>query len=132
MVGFDVPMPGRQAMRVQRLLVLSLLAAWPCVGALAGSIFEAKYESQADVKVAVVKYESQADLCVYVVDYESQARDSDALWYYVDYQSQADAKIYFVQYESQADIKVFFVKYQSQAGWKKSNPWHGRLRRKAG
>jgi len=105
--------------------VAASLSAW------AGTIFEVKYESQADVKVAVVEYESQADLCVYVVDYESQARDDDGLWFYVPYESQADAKIYFVKYASQADVKVFFVKYQSQAGWKRSNPFHGRLRQKA-
>ena len=119
-------------MKAPKLFVWSLLAFWPCIGVLAGTIFEVKYESQADAKVAVVQYESQADLCVYVVNYESQARDSDALWYYVNYESQADAKIVFVQYESQADIKVYFVKYESQAGWKKSNPFRGRLRHKAG
>ena len=117
------------------LLLIVPLAVLPALFPLpsfAGNIYEAKYESQADVKVAVVQYESQADLLVCVVQYESQARDSDALWYYVQYESQADAKIVFVQYESQADVKVCFVKYESQAGWRTSNPFRGRLRRKAG
>jgi len=68
--------------------------------ALAGNIYEAKYQNQADVKIFRVKYENQADLCVFVAEYANQAKDEDAVWHYVEYANQADAKIFFVKYSN--------------------------------
>ncbi|HUU04247.1 MAG TPA: DUF6150 family protein [Patescibacteria group bacterium] len=113
--------------RIKRRPLLFLLVILSTAVLPAGSVYVAKYESQADAKVFVVKYESQADLCVRLVRYESQANDADEFWHYVKYESQAVVKIVFVEHESQADIRIFFVHYDSQAGWRRENPFQGRL-----
>ncbi len=98
------------------------------VNAFGAEIFEVKYKSEAEVKIAVVKYKSDADLCVYVAKYKSEATGRDDIWHYVKYKSEADTTVYFVRYKSEADIKVYFVKYKSAAGWRTSNPFRGQLR----
>ena len=65
-------------------------------------------------------YESQADLAVFEVPYEQQAT-GDAVWHLVNYESQATFKIFKVRYEAQADLRIFKVKYLEQAGWRAQN-----------
>ena len=85
-----------------------------CNPATAQTVYEVKYESQADLKVFEVKYPSQADIKYFIVPYKSQASEQRHHWYYVQYPSQAKLKIYWVRYESQADRKVYRVQYASQ------------------
>jgi hypothetical protein len=94
----------------------------------AGDLYEVEHPYQADMKVFVVKYEYQADLCVFVAEHDYEAKGKDAVWYWVKYPYQANVKVFFVDHEYEADLKVYFVKHEYEAGWRKSNPWHGRLR----
>lgn len=120
--------PAATDRRAKRVPLLLLLLSLGAASLPAGNIYVAKYESQADVKVFVVKVESEADLCVRLVRYESQANAADEFWHYVKYESQAVLKVFFVDVESQAELRVFFVCYESQAGWRRENPFQGRLR----
>jgi hypothetical protein len=56
----------RNGMQRGYRLRMSMLWAGLAIGgpAMAGNIYEVKYENQADVKVFRVKYQNQADLCV--------------------------------------------------------------------
>ena len=95
-------------------LVLLILAT---AAVNAQKIYEASYESRANVKVYVVNDESQCDLKVYMVKNESDAV-KDGLWYKVAFKNEADLNVYFVNFELQAEIKIFYVDNESLAGWR--------------
>ncbi|MFZ2235430.1 MAG: DUF6150 family protein [Dokdonella sp.] len=104
--------------RVTTALVVSAILLFSATPrpAVALTVTEVRYASQATLKVYQVRYPSQADLKIQWVDRASQAK-GDAFWFRTRYPSQAERKVYFVRYPSQADIKIYVVEHSSQAGW---------------
>ena len=85
-----------------------------CQTATAQTMYEVKYESQADIKLYEVDYPAQADIKYFIVQYKSQANEQRHHWYWCQYPSQAKYRVYWVKYRSQADKLVYKVKYPSQ------------------
>ena len=55
-----------------------------CGTAVAQTMYEVQYESQADIKLYEVDYPSQADIKYFIVEYKSQVNESKNHWYWVD------------------------------------------------
>jgi len=93
-------------------LMITLLTT--CQPAMAQTMYEVKYRTQANMLLYETEHASQADMLYYVVDYRSRVNENKHHWYWVKYASQAKYKVWWVKYASQADRKVYKVKYPSQ------------------
>ena len=92
-------------------VLITLLIGTQCT---AQTMYEVKYQTQADLLVYEVQYPEQADIRYWIAPYQSQANETKHHWYWVQYQSQADYTIYWVKYRSQADRLVHQVQYPTE------------------
>ena len=95
-------------------IVMIIIQLLTCQTATAQTMFEVKYQTQADVRLWKAKHRSQADFTYWIAPYRSQANRQFNHWYIVDYPSQAEVKFIWVTHRSQATHVVWQEKYGSQ------------------
>ena len=81
------------------------------------SVYEVKFQGEADVKVLKVQDSASSDLVVYLVDSASLAGTNNGVWYLSGFPDGVMKKIFFVENASDADIKVYYTTNQASAGW---------------
>lgn len=88
-------------------------------------IYQTVDMGEAAIRVAIVDDPGRADLWVHRVESWGLAR-GDALWYITRDKQEATAWVYFGG-EGFAQVLVSFVDNYGEAGWRRPNPYRGRL-----